>query len=214
MMTREDGLRELELLPVWTLRTPLVSLLPAHPVKPAELPAAVESAVKAEQEQLAVEVAPEDADEENSLPISDAPIDVVMQLQPQLLQHMLNEDGDCMFVFASAELQPDEATLLRNIVMAMAMKTKAIVTRADISATVTRLKPKLLIALGETTAQYLLQSTLPLADLRGSVHVYQDIALVTSYDLAHLLQVFPDKALAWDDFCLALSTLQSLKLAD
>lgn len=209
MMTREDVWRELELLPVWTLRTPLVSLLPTQL---AELPTAVELSVEAEQEQLAVQVAPEEVGEENSLPMADAP--VVTQIPPQLLQYMLNEDGDCMFVFAAAELQIDEAILLRNMVMAMAMKTKSMATPADISEAVGALKPKLLIALGESTVQYLLQTKLPLADLRGRVHAYQGVALVTSYDLAHLLLTFPDKALAWDDFCLALNMLHSLKSAN
>lgn len=227
MMTREDVLRELELLPVWTLRTPLVSQLPAAPTKPDQLPVADEPTAIAEQ--LAEQVAPPESLVQNRLSVtpplgaSESTAAIIAetvepqdlsQLQPQLLPHMLNEDGDCMFVFAAAQLQADEAALLRNIVMAMAMKTKAMAAPANISERVKALKPKLLITLGETTAQYLLQSTLPLADLRGIVHPYQGVALVASYDLDHLLQVLPDKALAWDDFCLGLNALQSLKSAD
>jgi hypothetical protein len=230
MMTREDGLRELELLPLWSLRTPPVGQLPIAPVaavavavSPAEqrtalaVPPTVLVKMPVSLVAPAIEPATEPATEPLTEPRTEPAIDqpsAVMPMQPKLLQHMLNDDGDCMFVFASAELHTDETVLLRNMLMAMAMKTKPMATPADISERVVALKPKLLIALGETPAQYLLQTTLPLADLRGTVHAYQGIALVTSYDLAHLLQSLPDKAHAWADLCLALRTLQNLKSVD
>lgn len=211
MMTREDGLRELELLPLWTLRMPPSSLLPVATV---ESLAAVSPA-----EQLAIQVAPSATLVEERLSAVEVATEPSIaldaaQIPPQLLQHMHSDDGDCMFVFAAAELQADEDTLLRNMIMAMAMKTKAMAAPAYTIELVAAQPPKLLIVLGETPAQYLLQTTQPLADLRGSVHSYQQLALVASYDLAHLLQTLPDKAQAWADMCLALRTLQSLKSTD
>jgi DNA polymerase len=213
MMMREDVLRELELLPLWTLRSPPSSLLSVATaatlaaVSPAEQHAVevVPSAALVEERLSAVEVATEPS-------VVDA-LDVA-PMPPQLLQHMHSDDGDCMFVFAAAELQADEATLLRNMIMAMAIKSKAMAAPAYTAELVATQPPKLLIVLGETAAQYLLQTTLPLADLRGSVHSYQEVALVVSYDLAHLLQTLPDKAQAWADLCLALHTLQRLKSTD
>jgi len=211
MMTREDMLRELELSPLWTLRTPASSQLPM---------AAVESsAALGLAEQHAVAIVPSAALVAEPLSATESATEPAIaldatQMPPQLLQHMLSDDGDCMFVFAAAEMPAAEAVLLRNMVMAMAMKAKLMPAPAYTAELVVTQPPKLLIVLGESTAQYLLQTSLPLADLRGSVHTYQDVALVASYDLAHLLQILPDKAQAWDDLCLGLHTLQSLKSTD
>jgi len=211
MMTREDVLRDLELLPLWTLRAPALSQLPMAAVEAAAAlslaepyaAAMVTSAALVEEPLSATKLATEPA----------VALDAT-QMPPQLLQHMLSDDGDCMFVFAAAQMPAAEAILLRNMVMAMAMKAKLMPAPAYTAELVVKQSPKLLIVLGESTAQYLLQTTLPLADLRGSVHTYHDVALVASYDLAHLLQNLPDKAQAWDDLCLGLHTLQSLKSSD
>ena len=211
MMTREDVLRELELLPLWTLRTPASSQLPMAGIK--------SSAALSLAEQHAVEIVPSAALVEERLSATEAATEPTIasnatQMPPQLLQHMLSDDGDCMFVFAAAEMPAAEAVLLRNMIMAMAMKAKAMPAPTYTAELVAMQQPKLLIVLGESTAQYLLQTSLPLADLRGSVHTYQDVALVASYDLAHLLLNLPDKAQTWDDLCLGLHTLQSLKSTD
>ena len=68
-------------------------------------------------------------------------------------------------------------------------------------------QPKLLITMGESTAQAILQSSESLPNLRGKLHQFQNLPLVATYDLAHLLQVSADKAQAWDDFCLAMHSL-------
>lgn len=215
MMTREDVLRELELLPLWTLRTPASSQLPMAAIK--------SSAALSLAEQHAVEIVPSAALVEERLSATEAATEPATdptiasnatQMPPQLLQHMLSDDGDCMFVFAAAEMPAAEAVLLRNMIMAMAMKAKTMPAPTYTAELVAMQQPKLLIVLGESTAQYLLQTSLPLADLRGRVHTYQDIALVASYDLAYLLQNLPDKAQAWNDLCLGLHTLQSLKSTD
>ena len=90
MMTREDMLRELELLPVWQLRTPLPSpdLFQAEPklLKP-----------------VVIEPAIEKLDAANA----------------QLLMHIGSEDGAWLFVMANEVLQADEAQLLKNICKAM-----------------------------------------------------------------------------------------------
>ncbi len=212
MMTREDMLRELELLPVWQLRAPLPSqvTLPqtmpepvlqtkSAPIAPAVLiEAAIEEALPNQIEHAVTDIAP------------------ILVVEPQVInksvfRHIESEEGDWLFVLADTVPEADEAQLLRNIFMAMGIKTKsteALAITMDVLATV---KPKLVIAMGETTAQYLVQSTELLVNLRGTLHAWHGIALVATYDLAHLLRILPDKAKAWDDLCLAMQTLQRLK---
>ena len=72
------------------------------------------------------------------------------------------------------------------------------------------IQPKLIFAFGETAAQTLTQSKVPLDELRGKVHDYQGVALVVSYPPAHLLTHTQDKAKAWADLCLAKTTLSNL----
>jgi DNA polymerase len=66
--------------------------------------------------------------------------------------------------------------------------------------------------MGELASQSLLQSTQPLTDLRGKLLKYNNICLIVTYDLAHLLQHLPDKAKTWDDLRLAMHTMQDFKL--
>jgi uracil-DNA glycosylase len=74
-------------------------------------------------------------------------------------------------------------------------------------------QPKVILALGRFAAQALLQgsvpdvATIPLGKLRGQVYRYHGIAVIISYPPAYLLRTPQDKARAWADWCLALSTL-------
>lgn len=210
MMTREDILRELELLPVWQLRAPLPSQV--------ELPQGLvvsEPAPQTESEQIVPAVVITEADIEKALPnqFEQAKADIapILVAEPQVFRHIASEEGDWLFVLANTTPHADEALLLRNIFMAMAIKAKPSEAPALTIDILEATKPKLVIAMGEAAAQYLLQSTESLANLRGTVHARHGIALVATYDLAHLLLTLPDKAKAWDDFCLAMQTLQRLK---
>lgn len=207
MMTREDMLRELELLPVWQLRAPLpsqaetVPIAEAAPIKveqnTAELVAtqAQEAAVVLQDEALAIVELPAEAS-------------VVM---PQLFTHIANDNGDWLFVLPNIALQADEERLLQNIFMAMRIKAKPAATSSNIADVINTTQPKLLIAMGEATVQAMLQSTETLSSFRGTVQQFEGVALVTTYGLGHLLQSLPDKAEAWKDLCLAMQTLQTLK---
>lgn len=70
-------------------------------------------------------------------------------------------------------------------------------------------QPRVILALGRWAIQSLLNSSEPLGRLRGRVHDYRGIAVIVSYPPSYLLRNLADKALAWDDLCLALQTLQS-----
>jgi len=70
-------------------------------------------------------------------------------------------------------------------------------------------KPRVILALGKFAVQALLGSNEAIGRLRGQVHSYQGIPVIVSYHPAYLLRNLADKARAWEDLCLAMSTLQA-----
>lgn len=235
LMTREDMLRELELLPIWSLRNPLPSPLAqvveiqaqeALFIAPAPIEAAVEvvtevpSGVVGEVvSEVVNEVLLESAWPEalpEAAPVMPAPVADVQAFaspvsEPQVFRHVTSEDGDWLFVFPQAAPTEDEALLLRNIFMAMGIRTKSQDAHAITLDLLQTLQPKQVVAMGEAVAQHLLQSAESLANLRGKAHALEGVALVVTYDVAHLLQAISDKANAWADLCLAMQTLRRLK---
>lgn len=65
------------------------------------------------------------------------------------------------------------------------------------------IKPKKIIALGNTAAHALLGGNVPLKNLRGQVHHYQGIPIIVTYHPAYLLRSPLEKAHVWADLCLA-----------
>ncbi|MDZ4141728.1 MAG: hypothetical protein U1C48_06955 [Methylotenera sp.] len=191
-MTREDMLRELELLPVWQLRTPLPAKLEQEDVK------------------ITAEIA-------KITPPTEAPAIA----EPRVFSYIASEDGLYLLVLENVALSADEAQLLQNICQAMLIKTKAAVTSANTADIVQTNQTRLVIAMGEAAAQGVLQSADSLDNLRGKLHVLAgvkpevkaevkaDVKIVATYDVGHLLQNLPDKAKTWDDLCLAMQALQS-----
>jgi DNA polymerase len=72
------------------------------------------------------------------------------------------------------------------------------------------LRPRIIVALGKFAATTLLDTGASIAQLRGRVHRYRGRPLIVTYHPAYLLRNLPDKAKAWEDLCLARSTLASL----
>ena len=73
------------------------------------------------------------------------------------------------------------------------------------------IRPALIVALGKSAATTLLNVEATIASLRGRVHRYQGVPLIVTYHPAYLLRNLPDKAKAWEDLCLARSTLRGLQ---
>ena len=69
------------------------------------------------------------------------------------------------------------------------------------------LRPKVLVALGATAAETLLQARRSLADLRGRVHSYRGTPLIVTYHPAALLRNPNWKKPAWDDIRIARQLL-------
>ena len=215
MMTREDMLRELELLPVWQLRVPLPSQAEVPQAEfmqmtPAVLVAEAEPGLPMNIKQVGPRVGTQ----------VEAVVEVQVEpqiIKPQVFTHIASEDGDWLFVLPNTGLQKtvpqaDEERLLQNICMAMRIKAKPAEMSANTADVINATQPKLLVAMGEVTAQSMLQSTETLASLRGTLQQFQGVAMVVTYDLAHLLQNLPDKVKALDDLCLAMQVLQDFKL--
>ncbi len=72
-------------------------------------------------------------------------------------------------------------------------------------------QPRLILALGRFAVKTLLKSDEAIGKLRGRVHRYEGIPVIVSYHPAYLLRNLPDKAKAWEDLCLATSTLAAAK---
>ncbi len=70
------------------------------------------------------------------------------------------------------------------------------------------LQPRLIVALGRPAAQSLLQKELKIVAARGQLHTAFDVPVIVSYHPAYLLRTPTDKALAWEDLCLARRTMQ------
>ena len=70
-------------------------------------------------------------------------------------------------------------------------------------------QPKVVLAMGRFAVQSLLKSSEPIGKLRGRVHEVAGVPVVVTYHPAYLLRNPADKALAWDDLCLAREAAQS-----
>lgn len=72
------------------------------------------------------------------------------------------------------------------------------------------IRPKVIVALGRFAAQTLLSSDAKIGTLRGTVHRYEGVPVIVTYHPAYLLRTLSDKAKAWEDLCLARSTLREV----
>lgn len=190
-MTREDVLRELELLPVWQLRTPLENVV--HKV-------ALNHLQKPNQEKA----------EEIFQEPQNLPAEIVQKPEPSYYYYMA-ENNACVFICAhddTPRARMDtglQSILFDNICIAMQIKAKKIpIDLAGCTA-------KVLIAMGEKTAQSLLNNADNIDDLRGKTHVLHNLPLIVTYSAAEMLEHLPIKAKTWQDLCLAQTLIQSLQ---
>ena len=75
-------------------------------------------------------------------------------------------------------------------------------------------QPKMILAMGRFAVQFLLRSSEAIGRLRGRVHEVNGISVIVTYHPAYLLRNLPDKALAWDDLCLAVEQYESARTED
>lgn len=80
---------------------------------------------------------------------------------------------------------------------------------AELAYTFAAAKANVVLVMGRLAAQALLQSTEPLAKLRGQTHNLHSTKTIITIDPAYLLRNPLDKAKAWGDLCLGLSMVKS-----
>ena len=197
-LTREDMLRELELLPAWKLN---------QPTSPAPQVAAQAPVLQ----EMEVQPAPESL--QNTVP------DIANMDWATLNQYVIgagDQNADWLFV-TDAAIEGDAEMLLDKMLIAIQLQRGKNVYLTQLSEApyfkrqLALIQPKLIFVFGERTAQTLLCSNEPLDALRGKVHQYEGFALIASYAPAHLLTQTQDKAKAWADLCLARDTVQAMK---
>ena len=218
-LTREDMLRELELLPVWRLNAPLEQTLATPPQ--AEQEAAPSDAPLAPQIEPVVEAVAEIKEALPQALETQAPSlpDIANMDWAELKQHVVgagDQNADWVFV-GDVPTEGDAGVLLDKMLIAIQLQRGKNVYLTQLSELdyfnrqIALIQPKLIVAFGEKAAQSLLGSNEPLDDLRGTVHQYQGVSLVACYAPSHLLHHTQDKAKAWADLCLARSTIEQLK---
>jgi DNA polymerase len=223
MMTREDMMRELELLPVWQLRAPLPSQTQAPlqlqeaPVQYTPVQEMISEPVQINATILIAKAVPEVAIEQGLVEITsiaESEVAVETSSISQALKYIASEDGDWLFVLSSLEMANEEQQLFQNICKAMRIKTKPAEVSTDALMPIDNMHPKLLLVMGEVAVQSLLYNLEPIEALRGRTHQLHGVTLIATYDLTYLLKNPADKAKVWNDLCLGLQTLQNLNVAN
>ena len=77
-----------------------------------------------------------------------------------------------------------------------------------LSRQVALVQPQVILAMGRTAVQALLQSAEPLGKLRGQSHAFQGVPVVVTYPPSYLLRSQGDKAKAWADLCAAAALVE------
>lgn len=196
LMTHQDILRELELLPVWKLRFP-------QEIDTKSIP------IESSQNFLKANVANK---LETYVEISDALVSAELANEQQtslsVFRHIASEDGNWLFVMTESEFNSEEEQLLKNIFKALRINAKPYELSDKSLEIINIIQPKLLITMGQVTAQALLRTSKLLEDLRGQVQQFEGIPVFATYGLSDLIGNLFDKEKAWEDLCKAMQYLQ------
>ena len=223
-------LRELELLPIWRLRTPPLISMPSveevavgqvqqNTIQKNTIQKNIE-AVDMASPQLSnlIEVTKVDL---TALPVVvteiEELVDVVQPLPAMRL--LVSEDSHWLFLLASAQdssaKNAEAETLLQNMLRAISVTVHRDIANVTL-AQLTQYPAKLIIAFGDIASQSLLGTDIVFEALRLKQHQqshlhpmqFNAMSVVVTYHPSDLLQHLPNKAKAWDDLKLALSILK------
>ena len=174
--TREDVLRELELLPVWKLRVPLT----------IEVQPEVKTIVNTEnQAEIKAEVTKE------ILPIA---------AEASAYDCTVSDDKKWAFIWpASLILSASQSTLFKNILVALKI-TKS--TQMRVSK-VEDIQTSVIVVMGEEAAQKVLGTVESIETLRGKSYLLHTTPTIVTYHPTDLLQSLQLKPKTWEDLCLA-----------
>ncbi len=212
-MTRDDMLRELELLPMWKLRAPVSTVLPTI------VEAKLTETVEIEPIISSLDVA---NDEPEKLP-------VIQAFSLSQVEITLSQDKNWAFVyevFDDNDLASQssgystgqtsipanhvdiglQVNLLNNMMQALHIDKFSKMNNQNLN----NIDAKIIVAFGQNVAQHLLKSQEKLENLQGKLYAIDDSQLIATHALSHLLAYPQCKAPLWQDMCLARSYLQNL----
>jgi len=174
--SREDVLRELELLPVWKLRAPITT----------EIQPQVKTTFNTEtQAEIKAEVKTE------ILPVA---------LEPSAYVCTVSDDKKWAFIWpASLILSASQSTLFKNILVALKI-TKS--TQMQVSK-IEEIQTSVIILMGEEAAQKVLGTVESIETLRGKSYLLHSTPTIVTYHPSDLLQSLQLKPKTWEDLCLA-----------
>lgn len=127
----------------------------------------------------------------------------------QLLDRML----------AALDLTRSEADATRQVFIANVLKCRPPANRNPLPQEVAQcepyllrqialVQPRVILAMGRFAVQSLLKTGEPIGRLRGRVHEVAGVPVIVTYHPAYLLRSPADKAMAWDDLCLAREVMR------
>jgi hypothetical protein len=181
-ITREDVLRELELLPVWKLRVPITK----------EIQTEIKEEVKAEVNAV--------ANTETHAEI--LPIDVA----ESTYLCTISSDKNWAFVWpASLILSTSQSTLFNNMLVAL----KVTKSQQSVITSVEDVSARVIVLMGEIAAQKVLSTTEPLETLRGKAHQINNMHAIATYHPNDILHNLPFKRKTWEDLCLAMEIVNT-----
>ncbi|MBC7608759.1 MAG: hypothetical protein H7228_04145 [Polaromonas sp.] len=137
------------------------------------------------------------------LVLAEAPVSA---LQAQSFNPFEGDAGKLLDnMLRAARLDKAGAVLLAPLVRRSAADAAAIDALKALPDLIASAKPDVVLVMGRLAAQALLQSAEPFGKLRGQVHELHGVKTIVTHDAANLLRRPLDKAMAWDDLCLAMS---------
>jgi DNA polymerase len=126
----------------------------------------------------------------------------------QLLDRMLEATG-----LTRAEAPPAQQVFIANVLKCRPpgnrnpLPEEVAQCEPYLKRQVELVRPKIILAMGRFAVQSILQTQEPIGKLRGRVHSYAGVPVIVTYHPAYLLRSLADKALAWEDLCLAREVL-------
>jgi hypothetical protein len=97
--------------------------------------------------------------------------------------------------------------LLSAMLASIDLNKEQMLTSLILKKQMTTLQPRIILILGALTAHQLLNCDMPIEDLRGKIHNFDNITAIVTHHPAHLLKHPKNKREAYQDLCAAYSLL-------
>lgn len=198
-VTREDMLRELELLPVWRLRSPLAETLPSVNLPETTVITAPEVVAMpaVEVAEVAVEVVAETlVVEENTAAVTDMKV-------PEIIPEPLLQSPWLLYCPQAGDAQSQQ--LLQNIMRALQLPAEDVVLQQQ-TISLSQVKTRFGVLFGLDAANQLLASDYrELATVRGQLHTHGNMRYVITHGPSAMLENPQLKREVWHDLCLLLA---------